>query len=94
MLMQTDKFIIPIKLSNGIWSCDCKEINKNGKVHYEIDIAPPKDYEVKKLYKTVRFNFQPITFEFIFELWQFADNEYREILEEELSNKIIKRLLS
>ena len=91
--MQTDKFIIKIRLSNGIWKCDCTEMNKNGKVHYEIDITPPQSYTVKKLYNKVDLIFQQHSLDFIFARWQFAEDEVREVVEEELSNKIIRRLI-
>jgi len=91
--MQTDKFIIKIRLSNGIWRCDCIEIKINEKLHYEIDITPPKGYTVKKLYKNVDFNFEHRSMDFSFTRWQFADDEYAEVMEEELSNKIIRRLI-
>ncbi len=91
--MQTDKFSVKIKLSNGIWICNCTEILKDDTVHYEIDITLPAGYETKKKFKKTNFRFQPITLDFLFDKWQFDDDEFREILEEGLSDRLVARLL-
>ncbi len=91
--MQTDKFIIKIRLSNGIWICNCTEILKDGIVHYDVDITLPAGYIIKKSYKKGQFRFQPVTLDFLFDRWQFDNDEFREILEEELSNRLVARLL-
>ena len=91
--MQTDQFIIKIRLSNGIWTCACTELNIDDTLHYEIDITLPRGYATKKCYKKSSFHFQPISLDFLFDRWQFADDDFREILEEELSSKLVARLL-
>jgi hypothetical protein len=91
--METDKFVVKIRLANGIWKCDCTPVTVKNKLHFKLDITPPKDYKPEKLFESIDFNFNPASMDFSFDRWQFDDDEYNEVLEEELSTKIVQRLV-
>jgi len=91
--MITNTFTVGLALDNGNWMCRCIEHRVKERLHYSIDLTPPKSYKSKKIYNHVDMTFDAPSLSFEFEQWQFEEADYCQAVEAELSATLVERLM-